>query len=97
MQPENDYIDVNTVLKSFVGPWYESLENPVKAQETALLDLIRKYCDTDYGKSHNAQKTSNIVEFQANFPIIDYQAMKPYLKQKETTKRSLLRHLKLGS
>jgi hypothetical protein len=81
MQPENDYIDVNTVLKSFVGPWYESLENPVKAQETALLDLIRKYCDTDYGKSHNAQKTSNIVEFQANFPIIDYQAMKPYLKQ----------------
>jgi hypothetical protein len=81
MQSENEYIDLNTVLKSFVGPWYDSLENPAKAQETTLFELTRNYCTTDYGKSHNAQKTNSIVEYQKNFPIIDYHDMKPYLKQ----------------
>ncbi len=81
MQPENDYIDVNTILKSFVGPWYESLENPAKTQETALLDLLKDYGTTEYGSCHNAQKISSVAEYQANFPIIDYKALMPYLKQ----------------
>ena len=56
MMPENDYIDVNTILKSFVGPWYESLENPAKAQETVLLDLLKKYGATDYGSKPQRPK-----------------------------------------
>jgi hypothetical protein len=81
MLPENDYIDASSLLKSFVGPWYASLENPAKAQETTLFDLLKKYGDTDYGNSHSAQKTSSTAEYQANFPIINYQALMPYLKQ----------------
>ena len=81
MTPENDYVDASSILKSFVGPWYKSLENPAKAQETTLLDLLKKYSTTDYGASHNAQKTSSIAEYQKNFPIINYQALMPYLKQ----------------
>jgi hypothetical protein len=81
MIPENDYIDVNTILKGFVGPWYKSLENPAKAQETALFDLLKKYGATDYGNSYSALKISSITEYQKNFPIINYQDLMPYLKQ----------------
>ena len=81
MTAENDYIDANTILKSFVGPWYESLENPAQAQEKTLFDLLKKYGATEYGATHNALKTSSITEYQKNFPIINYQALMPYLKQ----------------
>jgi hypothetical protein len=81
MISQDEYIDVNTILKGFVGPWYQSLENPAKAQETTLFDLLKKYVATDYGGSHNAEKTSSIVQYRTNFPIINYHALLPYLKQ----------------
>jgi hypothetical protein len=81
MLPENDYIDVNTILTSFVGPWYKSLENPAKAQESTLFDLLKKYETTDYGRNHNAQRIKTIADYQANFPIIDYKTMMPFLRQ----------------
>ena len=81
MIPQDDYIDVNTILNGFVGPWYKSLENPAKAQETALFDLLKKYGTTDYGDCHNAKKTNSIAQYQTNFPIVNYQALLPYLKQ----------------
>ena len=81
MLTDDDYIDANTILKSFVSPWYESLKNPAKAQNDVLPNLLEKYSQTDYGKHHNAQNISNIAEYQANFPIINYQDLMPYLKQ----------------
>jgi len=81
MQPNDDYIDASTILKSFVRPWYESLEDPAKAQETLLLNLLKSYDATDYGSSHNAQEINNFAEYQANFPIVNYQALTPYLKK----------------
>jgi len=81
MTSQDDYIDASTILKSFVGPWYQSLEDPAKAQENVLFDLLKKYGATDYGSIHNAQKTSNTAQYRANFPIINYQALMPYLKQ----------------
>jgi hypothetical protein len=83
MLPENEseYIDAGSVLKSFVGPWYESLRNPAKAQENALLNLLKEYGKTDYGVHHNAQNIGSISEYQANFPIVNYQTLSPYFKQ----------------
>ena len=81
MQPENDYIDVNTFLKSFVSPWYESLENPAKSQEKTLMDLLKKYGVTEYGASHQAKETSSMAQYQTNFPIVDYQALAPHLRR----------------
>jgi hypothetical protein len=81
MLPQDEFIDVNTIFQSFVGPWYKSLENPAKAQETALQDLLKGYAQTDYGAAHNAQKTQTILDYQANFPLLNYTALVPYLRQ----------------
>ncbi len=81
MLPENNNIDVNSILQPIIGPWYESLENPQKAQEQALYDLLKKYGATDYGASHNALKTTGVADYQASFPIINYAKLLPYFSQ----------------
>jgi hypothetical protein len=72
---------INNILKPFIQPWYDSLDDPAKAQEKVLVDLLSKYCTTEYGKKHQASKLRNIAEYQTNFPIIDYAGLVPYFKQ----------------
>jgi len=81
MLPEEDYVDASSLLKSFVGPWYESLENPAKAQETVFHNLAKGYSDTDYGSEHHVKNIGSLTDYQASFPIVNYQALTPYLKQ----------------
>jgi len=81
MLPENDYIDFDTIVKTFVSPWYESLKNPAKAQEKTLRSLVKNYGATSYGELHHAREISNFADYKARFPITDYGAIQPYLKQ----------------
>jgi hypothetical protein len=77
MLPDQD--SINNILKPFIQPWYDSLENPQKAQEQVLTELMPKYCSTEYGANHNAPKINSILDYQANFPIINYAELIPYL------------------
>jgi hypothetical protein len=79
MLPEEDAI--NSILQPIISPWYESLENPQKAQERILYDLLKKYAITDYGNSHNALQIAGTADYQKSFPIIDYKGLMPYLTQ----------------
>jgi len=89
MMPDED--SLNSILQPIIGPWYKSLENPQKAQEQVLYDLLKKYAITDYGISHGASQIGGIPDYQANFPIIDYKGLLPYLAQiKEGNYQALL-------
>ena len=77
MLPDQD--SINSILKPFIQPWYDSLENPQKAQEQTLKDLLTKYSTTEYGSTHNAVKINSISDYQTNFPIINYTGLTPYL------------------
>jgi hypothetical protein len=91
MMPEMETVDVNSILKPIIGPWYESLENPQKAQEKILTEVLEKYGTTEYGNSHNASKTSSIAEYKKNFPIMDYYGFLPYFaKVKEGNYQAFL-------
>jgi hypothetical protein len=79
MRPEED--STNTILEPFIAPWYESLENPQKAQEQVLSDLVSKYALTDYGLSHGVSQVKSISDYQKNFPIINYFRLISYLNQ----------------
>jgi len=69
------------IFRPIISPWYESLKNPHESQRQALSDLTRQYEKTDYGKSHNASNIDDIEGFRANFPIIDYKGLNPYLAE----------------
>ncbi|MCL5876700.1 MAG: GH3 auxin-responsive promoter family protein [Candidatus Bathyarchaeota archaeon] len=75
--PEED--SVKGILLPYVQPWYDSIENPKKAQDQVLADLLPKYAETEYGQSHSAHKIRGISEYQSNFPIINYSALIPHL------------------
>jgi phenylacetate-coenzyme A ligase PaaK-like adenylate-forming protein len=77
MLPEDEAI--RGILEPIIGPWYESLENPQKAQEQVLYDLLKKYGATEYGDSHNALRIEDIPSYQRNFPIVNYNDLLPYL------------------
>ena len=72
---------INSILQPIISPWYESLENPQKAQEHVLNELLKEYTKTKYGQSHRAPEITGIPNYQRNFPIIDYRALTPYLTQ----------------
>jgi hypothetical protein len=78
MVPKRDDLGI---LEPIIGSWYTSLENPQKAQEQVLQDLLKKYVLTDYGKNHGAQEIAGIADYQAKFPIINYQDLLPYMAQ----------------
>ncbi len=86
-----DQESINSILQPFIQPWYDSIENPQKAQEQVLAQLVEKYGCTEYGESHNAQKIKSITDYQANFPIINYSRLIPHLKQvKERSYKAFL-------
>ncbi|MCW4002596.1 MAG: GH3 auxin-responsive promoter family protein [Candidatus Bathyarchaeota archaeon] len=79
MLPDQD--SINSILQPYVQPWYDSIENPAKAQEKVLAELLQKYGATEYGKNHHATNIKSIADYQANFPIINYSGLVPYLAQ----------------
>jgi hypothetical protein len=89
MLPDAD--SINSILRPYIQPWYDSIENPKKAQELALADLVQKYGITEYGANHNAAKVKNIADYRANFPIINYSGLIPHLTQvKERSYKAFL-------
>ena len=89
MLPEDD--SINSILRPYIQPWYDSIENPQKAQEQVLVDLITKYATTEYGTSHNASQVKSIDDYRANFPLINYSGLTPYLKEvKERSYKAFL-------
>ena len=79
MLPDDE--GIRNILQPIIGPWYESLENPVNAQQQTLYDLLKKYGATDYGSRFGALHTNGIQDYQRNFPVINYSGLLPYLAQ----------------
>jgi hypothetical protein len=79
MLPDED--SINSILQPFIQPWYDSLEDPKKAQEQVLADLLQKYSSTEYGANHSAFKVSSTGDYRDNFPIINYSGLIPYINQ----------------
>ena len=79
MMPDEDAL--NSLLQPIIGPWYASLENPQRSQEQVLGELLKKYAETDYGKSHTASSINSVADYQKGFPKIDYKGLLPYFAQ----------------
>jgi phenylacetate-coenzyme A ligase PaaK-like adenylate-forming protein len=72
------------IFKPIIGSWYESLKSPHEFQSQVLLDLIKEYEKTRYGKNHHASEIEKAADYRAKFPIIDYGKLNPYLAEIKT-------------
>jgi hypothetical protein len=69
------------IFRPLVGSWYDSLKSPKESQNQLLLDLLKEYAKTHYGRNHHASETGGIDEFRKNFPTINYHGLNPYLSE----------------
>jgi phenylacetate-coenzyme A ligase PaaK-like adenylate-forming protein len=69
------------IFQPIIGSWYESLKSPDEFQRRVLSDLIKEYGKTRYGKNHHASEIEEVADFRANFPVIDYGGLNPYLAE----------------
>jgi len=69
------------IFQPIIGSWYDSLEHPEESQKKVLSELTTEYARTDYGASHRAPETKDIASFRANFPIINYVGLNPFLRE----------------
>ena len=87
--PDEDAI--NSILQPIIKPWYDSLVNPPETQQQTLLDLLKKYAVTDYGRNKGALQITGIADYQSKFPSLDYNDLLPYIAQiKEGNYKAIL-------
>jgi hypothetical protein len=68
-------------LQNLVGPWYRSLTNPAEAQKQVLLNFVKAYGKTRYGKKYHANKVEDVNDYRKKFPVMDYSTLNPYLAE----------------
>jgi len=71
--------EVFNVFRPIMDPWYESLKDPHVSQRRVLAELVKEYRKTRYGDEHHAYEIAEVADYKANFPIIDYNGLRPYL------------------
>jgi hypothetical protein len=75
--PASPLEQVSQMLK----PWHAAMAAPAQAQEGVLQWLLGIYAQTEYGRSHRADKIGSISEYQQAFPVSTYADYKPLLDQ----------------
>jgi len=70
-----------SIFHPIIGSWYKSLEDPQESQRITLLELIKGYGKTFYGKSYNASEINEITDFKAKFPVINYEGLNKYFAE----------------
>ena len=78
------------LLGQMLKPWHDSLENPAKAQEAVLHNLVRDYAKTDYGLQHSAGNIATLDDYRRAFPIANYDDYKPLIQRTMTGETQLL-------
>ena len=69
------------VFQPIVKSWYESLKNPLEAQNDVLSRLLEDYEKTGYGQTHGASKVKEISDFRKQFPIQNYWGFMPQFEE----------------
>jgi hypothetical protein len=55
--------------------------DPRRAQETILLDFLRRNAGSEYGRRHAYEKIRSISEFQDAVPVVSYEDLEPWVER----------------
>jgi hypothetical protein len=69
------------VLKAFLQPWHEAVEDPARAQGKVLNALLQGYARTGYGRQHGAEHVETIEDYRRAFPVVTYEDCKPLIQR----------------
>ncbi len=78
MCPEDQNLGI---FQPIIGSWYESLKDPEESQNRILLDLVKEYEKTEYGREHHAHQVKNVADFRKHIPIIAYKGLSKHFSR----------------
>ncbi|MGE5141005.1 MAG: GH3 auxin-responsive promoter family protein, partial [Rudaea sp.] len=65
------------MIQRFLQPWHAAVQDPARAQEQVLHQLLQAYAATDYGATHGAAQIETIDDYRRAFPQMTYEQYKP--------------------
>ena len=74
-----DQTMIQKQIETLLQPWYQSIKEPALSQNSVLKRLLSIYQQTDYGKQHYAESIDVLSSYRKNFPIINYENIKPII------------------
>jgi hypothetical protein len=77
-------------LQGYLGPWHDSIRDPVAIQESVLRFLLGIYGETDYGRKHHAGKIKSIEDYRQAFPVCTHEDYKPLIQKVMSGKYQVL-------
>lgn len=78
--------------RASVRTFRAALEDPRRAQEAWLRRFVRANAQTAYGRAHHYARVSSVAEFRRHVPIVDYEALAPWISRIEQGEREVLTH-----
>ncbi len=59
----------------------KALRNPEQAQWTKLKEILENNANTEFGQAHGFDKISSVADYQAQVPIQNYEAIRPWVQR----------------
>jgi hypothetical protein len=78
------------ILEGFLQPWHTAIQDPERAQEGVLHNLLTDYCKTGYGADHGASQVETLEDYRRAFPITTYEGYKPLIERVMAGEESIL-------
>ncbi|HSF17006.1 MAG TPA: GH3 auxin-responsive promoter family protein [Vicinamibacteria bacterium] len=66
-------------------PFVKTARAPWDAQERLLLKIIRRNCETKFGRVHGFDRIRNYRDFVSAVPIQSYESLRPFIEEQERT------------
>ena len=79
-----------TLLEPKARAFEEATKDPIKAQESILLEILRRNKDTEYGKKYGFARIQSIADYQSSVPMCDCEVTRPYIERMKRGEQNIL-------
>ena len=78
---DNDAQAMAAMLTAILQPWQDAVNDPARAQQEVLHNLLNMYAQTGYGAQHGAAQIETIGDYRRTFPVATYEDYKPLIQR----------------
>ncbi|MFT7624054.1 MAG: hypothetical protein ACI9WU_003240, partial [Myxococcota bacterium] len=70
--------------------FHAALQQPAAVQRNLLMDIVIHNAGTAYGRAHGFAQITGVADFRERVPVVDYDAIEPYVARMRTGEQGVL-------